>query len=151
MSRGPFVIRPATPADADGIAAVYAPFVESTHVTFEETAPSPAVIAERMGRLATPWYVAVDSDDSDAIVGYAYAAPYRPRPSYRWTIECSIYISERAQRQGLGRRFYERLLPVLAKLGYKTVTATTALPNPVGGRLSVYIGFYSVLNVGSIG
>ena len=38
-----------------------------------------------------------------ALLGYAYAGPYRTRPAYRFTVEDSIYVAPQAQRRGVGR------------------------------------------------
>ncbi len=44
----------------------------------------------------------------DAVLGYAYAGPYRPRPAYRYSVEDSIYIAPEAHarrhRTGAARR-----------------------------------------------
>lgn len=66
------IIRPAREADAVAVAAVYAPYVRDTAVSFETEAPSAAVMAQRIGgTLAThPWLVA---DRGGEVVGYAYA------------------------------------------------------------------------------
>ena len=37
-----------------------------------------------------------------AVLGYAYAGPYRPRPAYRSTVEDSIYVAP--DGPGPGRR-----------------------------------------------
>lgn len=41
-------IRIAEPADGAALAAIYAPYVENTAVTFEYTAPGPDAFRERM-------------------------------------------------------------------------------------------------------
>ena len=41
-------IRTATPEDAEALAAIYAPYVENTSITFEYTVPSVKEFAERI-------------------------------------------------------------------------------------------------------
>ena len=36
-------------------------------------------------------YLVADVDG--AVVGYAYAGPYRARPAYRFTVENSVYVA----------------------------------------------------------
>ena len=83
------LIRPATAADADAIAAIYNHYVHHSIVTFE-TEPVTAVdMGARLARLAEaglPWLVAVErgANDADAVVGYAYAGPFAARAAYGW-------------------------------------------------------------------
>lgn len=66
-------VRPVTEPDAEAIQAIYAPIVQSTHVSFETEAPTVEETRERIrAKLADyPWLVAVDGD---VLAGYAYAA-----------------------------------------------------------------------------
>ena len=55
-------MRAATTVDAESVAAIYAPLVTATAISFEETAPGPEEIGRRM--LASPrlpWLVADDA------------------------------------------------------------------------------------------
>jgi L-amino acid N-acyltransferase YncA len=45
-----------------------------------------------------------------AVVGYAYAGPYRPRPAYRFTVEDSIYVDPLHLGQGCGRALLAALI-----------------------------------------
>jgi L-amino acid N-acyltransferase YncA len=36
------------------------------------------------------------------VAGYSYAAPYRTRPAYRFTVENSVYVDHSLRRQGVG-------------------------------------------------
>ena len=53
-----------------------------------------------------PWLVACDGDGQ--LLGYAYAAPYRLRSAYRYTLEDSIYVAHGAMRRGIGRALLDR-------------------------------------------
>ena len=102
-------IRPAnTAGDAEAIAAIYAPFVTDTVVSFEDVPPTADEMATRIERLTSthPWLVA---EDAGEIAGYAYATPYRSRPAYRHTVENSIYVRVDRLGTGLGKL----LLPAL--------------------------------------
>jgi len=44
-----------------------------------------------------------------AFIGYAYAAPYRPRPAYRFTVENSVYLAPAIHRRGIGTQLLLRL------------------------------------------
>jgi L-amino acid N-acyltransferase YncA len=74
-------VRAATTADAESVAAIYAPVVTGTAISFEEKAPGPDEIGRRM--LASPRLPWVVADDAGRVAGYAYASTHRQRPAYR--------------------------------------------------------------------
>ncbi len=68
--------------------------------TFETEPPNSREMARRWNEVTArglPWLVA---EEGGEIGGYAYAAPYRARTAYRYTVEDSIYV--RADRLGAG-------------------------------------------------
>jgi phosphinothricin acetyltransferase len=71
----------------------------------------------------------------------AYAAPWKARAAYDWCAEVAVYVAAHCARQGIGRRLYQRLLPVLDQQGYHTQVAVIALPNPASTRLHESFGF----------
>lgn len=132
-------LRPARGSDAAGIAAVYRAYVLDTVASFEEQPPDATEIARRMAdRPRLPWWVAVRGS---TVVGHCYAAHYRSRPAYRWSVDCSVYVAASEQRRGTGRRLYDVLLPELRTLGYVTACAGIVLPNPASVALHEALGF----------
>src|SRR3546814_16328910 len=85
-------IRPATAEDAAAIAQIYAPYVVTSSVSFEDNPPSPGTIADRMEYRDGfyPWLVAASSDDG-TVLGFAYATQFRERHAYRFAVEPSVY------------------------------------------------------------
>ena len=136
---GSATIRPATVADAAGIAAVYAPYVTDTAASFEEHAPDADEIARRMlAPPRLPWLVAMRDEQ---IVGYCYASRHRARPAYRWTVECSVYLVAAEQGRGTARALYGELLRILADLGYATALAGVTVPNEASVGFHQSMGF----------
>lgn len=131
------MIRPATSADAAACAAVYRPYVLGTTVTFELEPPDAAALAERIAA-AYLWLVA---ERAGEVVGYAYAAPYKPRAAYRYTTEVSIYLAAGARGAGIGSRLYGELLDRLTERGYRMALACIAVPNDASVRLHERLGF----------
>src|ERR1700730_14152356 len=121
-------VRSATRADADACAAIYAPYVTETAISFEALPPSAAVMAERIeGACEThAWFVL---EDGDRVVGYAYGARLHPREAYRWSCEVSVYVVRDRRRRGAGRALYEALFRRLADRGFQIVLARVTLPN----------------------
>lgn len=133
-------IRLATPADADAIAAIYAPFCSASTITFETEPLSAAAMAERMCGLSKrfPWLVMeIDGE----IAGYAYAAPHHERAAFRWAVTVSVYIHECYRRQGVGRVLYGALFDILRLQGYVQAIAGITLPNEPSVRLHESLGF----------
>jgi L-amino acid N-acyltransferase YncA len=137
------LIRRARAEDGARCAAIYAPFVVETAVSFETEPPSAAQMAERIARcLRThPWLVA---EDGGELLGYAYATAHRQRPAYQWAAEVSAYVAPAAQRRGVGRALYGRLLADLAACGYRLALAGVTLPNPASVALHEAMGFEPV-------
>lgn len=135
-------IRAAVPADGAGIAAVYAPVVAATVISFEQTPPDADEMTRRM--LVTPrlpWLVAQREDE---VVGFAYGSAHRARAAYRWAVECSVYLAPSEHRRGTGRALYTRLFDALRELGYVRVLAGITLPNVASVGLHEAMGFEPV-------
>lgn len=140
-------VRPATPDDAAACAAIYAPYVSDTAITFESVPPD---TSEMAGRIAAAqrehaWLVAESGPKEDPytrrIVGYAYAGPYSPRDAYRWSVEVSAYLALDERGRGTGRLLYEQLLSTLRERGFHSAIARIALPNEASIRLHTRFGF----------
>ncbi len=96
------VIRDADPvADAPACAAIYAPYVTDTTITFEEVPPTAADFTARI-EAAQVTHVWLVGEVDGMVVGYAYAGTYRPRAAYRWSCETSVYLDRRSSRIGPG-------------------------------------------------
>lgn len=117
------LIRPSTVADVPAITEVYAWNVAHGTGTFELDAPDRAEMTRRRDDVLSkqlPWLVA---EKSGAVVGYAYANHFRPRPAYRFCVEDSIYLAEGAQGQGLGRWLLAELLARCEAAGARQMLA----------------------------
>ena len=134
------MIRDATPADAAAVAAIYAPLVAETIVSFEEEPPTAAEMAERIAS-SHAWLVA---EEDGEVVGYAYATRFHARAAYRWCAEASIYLAPEARGRGIGTQLVAELLERLKAMGFVNVFGGTALPNPASERLLESFGFKKV-------
>ena len=139
-----FSIRDAEPArDAAACAAIYAPHVEGSPVSFEERAPDAGEMAARIERVARThcWLVA---ERDGEVVGYAYATAFNERPAYRWSTSVSVYIAEGARGAGVGRALYEALFERLRERGFRMACAGVTLPNAASVRLHERLGFKQI-------
>jgi phosphinothricin acetyltransferase len=133
-------IRTATPGDAAALLAIYAPFVETSAVTFEYTVPPVAEFAERVRSVTArwPWLVL---ERAGRVAGYAYATSWRARAAYQWAVETTVYVDAPDRRQGVGRALYRALLTCLRVQGYRLALGAITLPNPESVALHEALGF----------
>src|SRR3954454_15074493 len=99
-------VRTATEADAPACAAIYAPYVTDTAVSFEEEPPSATEMAQRIAS-AHDWLVL---EDDRRVAGSASAPTCPPRAAYRWACEVSVSLERGFARRGGGRALYDVLL-----------------------------------------
>ena len=134
------VIRDAVDTDAAACAAVYAPYVVGTTVSFEEQPPDAEEMTRRIvaAQDRHAWLVA---ERDGRVVGYAYGGPWRSRAAYQHTCEVSVYVGADAQGGGVGRALYTALLDRMRELGMHTALGGTAMPNDASERLHDALGF----------
>lgn len=137
---GALIVRDVTPEDAAAIAAIYAPYVRDTAITFEIDCPDAAEMRNRIIETTArfPWLVAEDGHD---LCGYAYATAFRARAAYRWVVEATVYVADGFHRRGIGRALYEPLLDRLDRQGFQAAIGAIALPNTGSVALHEAMGF----------
>jgi phosphinothricin acetyltransferase len=104
------LVRASRDDDIPAITRIYAHHVLHGLASFEEIPPDEAELAGRRRevlRHALPYLAA---EQAGEVVGYCYAAPYRARSAYRFTIEDSVYIDAGRVGQGIGRALLARLI-----------------------------------------
>jgi phosphinothricin acetyltransferase len=74
------------------------------------------------------------------VIGYARASRWKDREAYDWACEIGVYVRPEYQGQGAGRALYSVLLPRLTRIGYRSIIAGIALPNPASVRLHEAFG-----------
>lgn len=91
--------------------------------------------------LMYPWLVAVGEDRHEPARAWAKAGPHHLRGAYAWSAEVSVYVAPEFHGQGLGKRLYRELIPILKAQGYATLLAGITSPNPASERLHASVGF----------
>lgn len=144
------LVRLATLADASAIAAIYAPFVRASHVSFEEVAPDEGEMRARLAAAAGiwPWIVC---ERAGTIAGFVYAGPHRTRAGYRYSVDTSAYVHEAYRRTGVARIAYTALFAVLARQAYYNAFAGIALPNDASIALHERLGFRAIARYENVG
>jgi phosphinothricin acetyltransferase len=119
-------IRHADPErDAAACAAIYAPYVRDTVISFEQRPPTEAEFADRIERYSRShaWLVA----EAEGRV-----------------VDVSVYVDRACHRRGFGRRLYAELLELLRRQGIYTACAGVTLPNDASVGLHEALGFKPV-------
>jgi phosphinothricin acetyltransferase len=129
--------------DAEACAAIYAPYVLETAISFESEPPPASEMADRIARASRThaWLVL---EDDGRVVGYAYGGPFAPRAAYRWACEVSVYLEQGRRRTGGGRLLYGALLERLRARGFRTAMGGMTLPNDASAGLHRAMGFEPV-------
>lgn len=79
--------------------------------------------AAELTELGLPFLVA---ETDGAIVGYAYAGPWRRKPAYRSTAEDSVFVAPGRTGLGIGRRLLTELLAACTSARLRQVIAVIA-------------------------
>ena len=133
-------VRIAAEADAEAIAAIYAPYVRETAISFDEEPPSPDEMRRRLVS-ARDTYPFLVFDDGGRIQGFAYASAHRAKPAYRWSVETTVYAPRHLHRRGIGKALYTRLIDLLIRQGFHAAFAGIVPPNQGSVGLHEAMGF----------
>lgn len=145
------VVRDATAADAVACAAIYAPYVTDTTITFETEPPDAVELARRIDLAQARHAFLVLQEADGEVVGYAYAGPFKERAAYRFACEVSVYLAMSSRGRGGGRRLYDALLDQLGDRGFRMAAAGVTQPNEASARLHAALGFEPVGTYARIG
>lgn len=145
------IIRKAKQSDSLEIARIYNHYIKNTIITFEEEEVTQDDISGRIKNVSSeslPWLVA---EIENSVTGYAYAAKWRTRSAYRFSVESTIYIDQNFTGNGIGSLLYKELLPILEDSGIHVVIGGIALPNPSSIALHEKFGFKKVAQFKEVG
>ena len=145
----PLVVRPSVEGDVPAMLAIYEHHIRDgqSDLDAEFMAPDPLRdddIKRRrknMLRRRLPHLVA---ERGSAVVGYAYAVPFRKRPAYRYAVKHSIYVHPDHVSTGIGRLLLPALIEACAGAGYRQMFAYIDADNVASLSLHEAHGFRRV-------
>jgi L-amino acid N-acyltransferase YncA len=140
-------IRLAESRDAPQVAAIYAPAIVGSAISFETEPPTAEEMESRIASVLSfaPWLVSVTRDGgAERVEGYVYASRHRDRPAYGWCVDVAIYVHQDARRAGVGRALYASLFALLRLQGFHAAHAGITLPNAASVGIHESFGFQLV-------
>jgi L-amino acid N-acyltransferase YncA len=141
-----FLIRPTAEHDLPAIAEIYGESVRTGTASFELEPPDVAEMTRRWRELTAKTFPHIVATRDDALLGYAYAGPYRARPAYRFSVEDSIYIAPQAQGAGVGHALLTELIQLCEALEFRQMIAIIGggTEHPASVRLHAKLGFRQI-------
>jgi L-amino acid N-acyltransferase len=137
------VIRPARVEDNGQIAGIWNLEAIGTIATTDTEPRTPAGQAAWLAA-HTDEYPAVVAVEGHEVLAFGGLSPYRPKPSYRWTVEDSVYVKDGYRGKRLGREILEELIARGRARGHHSMIARVTSENEPSLRLHERCGFTRV-------
>lgn len=144
-------IRPVRLEDAEQIAEIQRYYVEETTVVFDESALTAHEMAMCIQAISSEWpyYVA---ERNGTVIGYCYVHPWKERPSYRHTLETTVYLRHGEESRGVGRMLMERLISECSLMEeVHALIACITAENDRSVRFHASLGFREVSHFIAVG
>ncbi len=132
--------RPATPADAAAIAAVYNEGIKDRVATFETRPRTPSDIVKWFdGR-----HPVIVVEDEGRIVAFASTSTYRSRECYDGIAETSLYVAHATRGRGYGTAALEAITRAAEQAGFWKLVSRVFPENAASRALLGRAGFREV-------
>lgn len=135
------ILRPANEADCAAMAAIYAPYVNETDVSWEYEAPDAAEMQTRLREHVAAGYPWLVAEEEGRVIGYAYAGRFAARRGYDWDAELTVYLDRAERGRGAGSALYAALLSCLRRQGVVNAYALVTSPNEASDAFHTALGF----------
>src|SRR5215218_9387086 len=126
-------------SDWEQVRSIYLEGIASGNSTFETQAPSWEKWDEAHLQIAR-----LVMRDGDKVLGWAALSPVSKRSAYRGVAELTVYVTESARGQGVGRALLEALVEESEKNGIWTLQASIFPENSASVKLHLACGFREV-------
>lgn len=121
-------IRIATTDDAAAMAAIYAPYVRETVISFDTSLTTEEEFRDRIVSKLM-YYPVLIAESQGRPVGFAYTSAFVGRAAYRFCEETTIYMAKDCRHQGLGGKLYKALEDLCQLRGVITLCACIGVPH----------------------
>lgn len=144
-------IRPARPGDARVVCAIYDYHVAHGTASFDSEGPGEAEWAAKIADVSGHGWPFLVAERKGEVLGYAYAAQFRPRAAYAHTCENSIYVADAARGTGVGTLLLGALLDAARAVGFEQMIAVIGGGEPASVALHGKLGFVHAGRMRNVG
>jgi L-amino acid N-acyltransferase YncA len=134
-------VRSSTEDDVPAMLAIYAHHIQRGLGEFDVEPLHADDIKRRRKNMLKRRLPHLVAEHSGAVIGYAYAVPFRKRPAYRYAVKHSIYVHADHLHSGVGRRLLPALIDACAAAGYRQMVAYIDVANTPSQHLHEAFGF----------
>jgi len=149
------VVRPSRDADVPAMLAIYLFHirrgVEPGLDDGEFEIPDTEDLKRRRKTMQKRKMPHIVAEENSAVIGYAYAVPFRKRPAYRYAVKHSIYIHTDHLKRGVGRKLMGALIDACAAAGFRQMIGYIDAANAPSLGLHERFGFRQVGYLPTIG
>lgn len=132
--------RPATPADAATIAAIYNQGIEDRVATFETRPRTPADIEQWFDGI----HPVVMMEEDGEVVAFGASSSYSARECYAGIAEISVYVRRDRRGRGAGKATLDALLDAAERAGFWKVVSRVFVENEASRALLRSLGIREV-------
>jgi L-amino acid N-acyltransferase len=144
-------IRPAADADLDAILAIYNHAIETTTAVFEYQPYTPEKMREWLSSKSEGGFPILVAETDGGFAGFATYGTFRARPAYKYAVEHSVYVAERARRRGVARVLMHALIADARQRGFHTLVGGIVADNVASLRFHESLGFVEVAHFREVG
>jgi L-amino acid N-acyltransferase YncA len=135
------LVRASTEDDVPAMLAIYTHHVQRGVDEFDVEPLHGDDIKRRRKNMLKQRLPHLVAERAGAVIGYAYAVPFRKRPAYRYAIKHSIYVHPDHLHSGVGRSLLPALIEACAAAHYRQIIAYIDAANAPSLHLHESFGF----------
>lgn len=117
------MVRPSVEDDVPAMLGIYIHHIQRGLGAFDIEPLHPDDIKRRRKNMLKRRLPHLVAELDGAVIGYAYAVPFRKRPAYRYAVKNSIYVHPDHLHAGVGRKLLPALIEACAEGGFRQMLA----------------------------
>ncbi|NNE89666.1 MAG: N-acetyltransferase [Silicimonas sp.] len=141
------MVRAATQADAESIAAILNPVIRNTAITFNAQERTASEIAEAIETV--PCYLVVE--EAGEVLGFASYDQFRKGVGYARAMEHTIVLNDATHGRGAGRTLMAAVEAHARAAGIGSLWAGVSGENPNGVEFHTAVGFETIARLPKVG